>query len=159
MPQMPHCLCIWHWSFLDTALPKLTMYTYCAMGPKWSKWEDLSVWEIFAHFFKCANFSSSKTLNSLEHSKLSVHKYFYQGFERFRFNMEKIFNRNPVCGIIFKCVQIYWPGVPLRKVGWGVILIKCLTGSMLGIRPIYVARHSHAEVVAPQFDKKRVRAR
>ena len=37
---------------------------------------------------------------------------------------------------------------PIEKSRLGVILIKCLTGSMLGIRPIYVTRHSHAVVVA-----------
>ena len=37
---------------------------------------------------------------------------------------------------------------PIEKSRLGVILIKCLTGSMLGIRPIYVTRHSQAVVVA-----------
>ena len=36
--------------------------------------------------------------------------------------------------------------VPIEKSGVGVILIKCLTGSMLGIRPIYVTPHSHRGV-------------
>ena len=35
------------------------------------------------------------------------------------------------------------PPRPIEKSRLGVILIKCLTGSMLGIRPIYVTRHSH----------------
>ena len=44
---------------------------------------------------------------------------------------------------------------PIEKSRLGVILIKCLTGSMLRIRPIYVTPFTRlSRVVAAQTDKR-----